>query len=91
MVCAEGPFEASFDLLGLQFIPRLRDAAGIRLYLRGAPTGLPVDAILRGRARPQPIRAHYDDVARMAASLISDGDKRRTPVTEPTVFPADAV
>jgi len=60
---------ALFDLLGLRFIPRLRDAASIRLYLLGAPTGHAVDAVLRGRARPQPIRAHYDDMLRMAASL----------------------
>jgi len=60
---------ALFDLLGLRFIPRLRDAASLRLYLLGSPAGLPVDAILRGRARPQPIREHYDDMLRTAASL----------------------
>ncbi len=55
---------ALFDLLGLRFIPRFRDAASIRLYLLGAPTGLAVDTVLRVRARPQLIRAHYDDMLR---------------------------
>ena len=44
---------ALFDLLGLRFIPRLRDAGELLLYRLGAPTGLPVDAALRARARPQ--------------------------------------
>jgi TnpA family transposase len=60
---------ALFDLLGLRFIPRLRDAAALRLYLLGKATGLPVDVVLHGRARPQPIREHYDDMLRTAASL----------------------
>jgi TnpA family transposase len=60
---------ALFDLLGLRFIPRLRDADDLLLYRLGAPTGLPVDAVLRSRARPQRIREHYDDLLRTAASL----------------------
>jgi TnpA family transposase len=44
---------ALFDLLGLRFIPRLRDAGDLRLHRLGAPTGLPVDAVLRSRARPE--------------------------------------
>jgi TnpA family transposase len=60
---------ALFDLLGLRCIPRLRDATTLRLYLLGEPTGLPVDAVLRSRARPRPIREHYDDMLRTAASL----------------------
>jgi TnpA family transposase len=60
---------ALFDLLGLRFIPRLRDATTLRLYLLGDPTGLAVDAVLRSRARPQPIREQYDDMLRTAASL----------------------
>lgn len=60
---------ALFDLLGLRFIPRLRDAGDLLLYRLGAPTGLPVDAVLRARARPQRIREHYDDLLRTAASL----------------------
>ena len=60
---------ALFDLLGLRFIPRLRDATTLRLYLLGDPTGLPVDAVMRSRARPQVIREQYDDMLRTAASL----------------------
>ncbi len=60
---------ALFDLLGLRFVPRLRDAASLRLCLLGNPAGLPVDVVLRGRARPQPIREQYDEMLRTAASL----------------------
>lgn len=60
---------ALFDLLGLRFIPRLRDAGDLLLHLLGAPTGLPVDAVMRGRARPQRILEQYDDLLRTAASL----------------------
>lgn len=60
---------ALFDLLGLRFIPRLRDAGDLRLHRLGAPTGLPVDAVLRARARPQRIRDQYDELLRAAASL----------------------
>jgi len=34
-----------------------------------APSGLPVDAVMRSRARPQRIRGQYDDLLRTAASL----------------------
>jgi TnpA family transposase len=60
---------ALFDLLGLRFIPRLCDAGELRLHRLGAPTRLPVDAILRARARPAGIREHYDELLRTAASL----------------------
>jgi TnpA family transposase len=60
---------ALFDLLGLRFIPRLKDAGDLRLHRLGPPTGLPVDAVLRSRARPQRVREHYDDLLRTAASL----------------------
>jgi TnpA family transposase len=60
---------ALFDLLGLRFIPRLRDATSLRLYRLGDPTGLPVDNLLRTRARTDAIREHYDDMLRVAASL----------------------
>ncbi len=46
---------ALFDLLGLRFIPRLRDAGDLRLHRLGPPTGLPVDAVLRSKARPERI------------------------------------
>jgi TnpA family transposase len=60
---------ALFDLLGLRFIPRLRDAGDLLLHLLGPPTGLPVDVVMRSRARPQRILEHYDDLLRTAASL----------------------
>jgi Tn3 transposase DDE domain len=39
------------------------------LHLLGPPAGLPVDAVMRGRARPQRILEQYDDLLRTAASL----------------------
>ncbi len=60
---------ALFDLLGLRFIPRLRDAGDLLLHLLGPPTGLPVDAVMRSHARPQRILEHDDDLLRTAASL----------------------
>ena len=60
---------ALFDLLGLRFIRRLRDAGHLLLHLLGPPTGLPVDPVMRGRARPQRIIEQYDDLLRTAASL----------------------
>jgi TnpA family transposase len=55
---------ALFDLLGLRFIPRLRDAGDLRSDRLGAPTRLPVDAVLRSRARAQRIREHHEDLLR---------------------------
>jgi hypothetical protein len=49
--------------------PRLRDAGDLRLYLLGEPAGLPVDVVLRSRARPARIVEQYDDLLRTAASL----------------------
>ena len=60
---------ALFDLLGLSFIPRLRDAGDLRLHRLGEPTGLPVDVVLRSRARPARIVEQYDHLLRAAASL----------------------
>jgi TnpA family transposase len=85
---------ALFDLLGLSFTPRLRDAGDPRLYLLGEPAGLPVDVILRSRARPERIVEHYDDLLRTAASLkrgwvsaslLNTRLKNATPQTPPTV------
>ena len=60
---------ALFDLLGLRFIPPVRDVGDLLLHRLGPPTRLPVDAVLRSRARPERIREHYDDLLRTAASL----------------------
>jgi hypothetical protein len=77
---------ALFDLLGLRFIPRLRDAGDLLLHLLGPPTGLPVDAVMRSRARPQRIVEHYDDLLRTAASL-KRGWVPAHPSTSTTVVP----
>jgi hypothetical protein len=60
---------ALFDLLGLWFIPRLRDAGELRLHRIGAPTGLPVDELLSSKIRPGRIADRYDDLLRVAGSL----------------------
>ncbi len=60
---------ALFDLLGLSFIPRLRDAGDLLLHLLGPPSGLAVDVVMRSRARPDRITEQYDDLLRIAASL----------------------
>jgi hypothetical protein len=59
---------ALFDLLGLRFIAPQRRRRPAPVPPRPAHR-LPVDAILRARARPQRIREHYDDLLRTAASL----------------------
>ena len=46
---------ALFDLLGLSFIPRLRDAGELRLHRIGTPTGLDVDELLTSNIRPDRI------------------------------------
>ncbi len=60
---------AAFDLIGRSYLPRLRDAGSLRLHQLGSPSGLAVDAAMRGRARPAPIRASYDELLRTAGSL----------------------
>lgn len=60
---------ALFDLLGLSFLPRLRDAGDLRLHRIGQPTGLPVDELLKATIRPSRITGHYDDLLRTAGSL----------------------
>ncbi|MCA1677465.1 MAG: Tn3 family transposase [Actinobacteria bacterium] len=60
---------ALFDLLGLSFIPRLRDVGDLRLHRIGAPTGLPVDELLTSKIRPARIADRYDDLLRAAGSL----------------------
>ena len=60
---------ALVDLLGLSFLPRLRDAGDLRLHRIGPPTGLPVDALLKSTIQPARITGHYDDLLRTAGSL----------------------
>ncbi len=40
-----------------------------RVHRLGPSAGLPVDAVLRARARPEHIREHYDELLRAAGSL----------------------
>jgi len=60
---------ALFDLLGLSFIPRLRDVAELRLHRLGAPSGLPADELLTSNIRTARITDRYDDLLRTAGSL----------------------
>lgn len=61
---------ALFDLLGLQFSPRLRDVTDHRLY-RLAPFDPPLHraALFRGTINRQLIIDHWDDLLRVAGSL----------------------
>lgn len=61
---------ALFDLVGLQFSPRIRDLSAQRLY---RPEDLtipePLDGRFRGRVNRTLIEAHWDDLLRVAGSL----------------------
>ena len=61
---------ALFDLLGIRFLPRLRDLPDQRLYRLGpARPDLTVDAARRGKIRPELIRDRWDELLRVAGSL----------------------
>jgi len=61
---------ALFDLLGLQFAPRLRDLADQRLYrIDPTPKYAQLEPLLRGRIHPDVILESWDDLLRVAASL----------------------
>jgi TnpA family transposase len=61
---------ALFDLLGLQFAPRIRDLGGQRLYQFDKNTSYgQVDALLKGRLHAQLILDQWDDLLRLAGSL----------------------
>lgn len=62
---------ALFDLLGMQFSPRIRDLGGQTLYrLIGDKTPYPnLDARLSGRVNLQRIQSRWDDLLRVAGSL----------------------
>jgi TnpA family transposase len=61
---------ALFDLLGLQFAPRLRDVGDQTLY-RCDPRGRyqHIEPLLTGRIRRELILRHWDDLLRVAGSL----------------------
>lgn len=61
---------ALFDLLGIRFLPRLRDLPDQRLYRLGpARPDLAVDAARRGKIRPELIHDRWDELLRVAGSL----------------------
>lgn len=61
---------ALFDLLGLQFAPRIRDLGDQRLYrLDGGQTCLHLEPLLKGKLKREMILHHWDDLLRVAGSL----------------------
>jgi TnpA family transposase len=62
---------ALFDLLGMQFSPRLRDLGDHRLYrLKDDPTSYPnLEARLTGRVNLGRMQQRWDDLVRVAGSL----------------------
>jgi TnpA family transposase len=59
---------ALFDLLGLQFAPRIRDLGDQRLYRIGRVDG-PAGRLLSGTINRARILDHWDDLLRVAGSL----------------------
>ena len=60
-----------FRLLGYQFSPRLADAGGARFWRLDARADYgPLNRIARHRINPGLIAAHYDDLLRVAGSLL---------------------
>jgi TnpA family transposase len=61
---------ALFDLLGLQFAPRIRDLGDQRLYRLDRTTRYPhVDPLVTGTIDQDRIRERWDDLLRVAGSL----------------------
>jgi TnpA family transposase len=60
---------ALFDLLGLQFAPRLAGLPDRRLYRPSAPAGTPAAQLLAHPINQKLIRNGWDDLVRCAASL----------------------
>src|SRR5207248_1665181 len=61
---------AVFDLVGLEFSPRIRDLADQRLWrLDDTAVPRPVDPLLRPRVNTERIAEHGDDLLRMGASI----------------------
>ena len=59
-----------FDLLGLQFSPRLRDLADQTLYrIDKSIRYQHIDLLVRGAIKPRLFLAHWDDLLRAAGSL----------------------
>ena len=61
---------ALMHLLGFRFAPRIRDLADKRLYVHGDPKRYPTLAgLIGGSVNVKHIRAHWDEVLRLAASI----------------------
>lgn len=60
---------ALFDLLGLQFSPRIRDLGDQRLYRLGSVSTGTASTLLQGSINRQRILARWDDLLRVAGSL----------------------
>jgi TnpA family transposase len=60
---------ALFDLLGLQFSPRIRDLGDQRLYRLGPAERGEASALLKGSINRQLIMQRWDDLLRVAGSL----------------------
>ena len=57
-------------LLGFQFAPRIPDLKSRRLYVFGKPSGYPtLEPLIGGRINMALIRAHWNDILRVAASI----------------------
>ena len=61
---------ALMHLLGFRFAPRIRDLADKRLYIHGDAKQYPTLAgLIGGSINVKHIRAHWDDILRLAASI----------------------
>ena len=61
---------ALMHLLGFNFVPRIRGLKDRRLYSPGSPADYPtLQPLLAGRINTRRIRAHWDDILRLATSI----------------------
>jgi TnpA family transposase len=61
---------ALMHLLGFRFAPRIRDLADKRLYIHGDAKPYPIlTGLIGGSVNVKHIRAHWDDILRLAASI----------------------
>lgn len=61
---------ALFDLLGLQFAPRIRDVGDQRLFrFEPLPAAPKLDALFKGTVKADRILSQWDDMLRLAGSL----------------------
>lgn len=57
-------------LLGFRFAPRIRDLKDTRLYVPGKPSAYPeLQAMIGGTLNIKAIRAHWDEILRLATSI----------------------